>query len=573
MKNKLTLSLIILLLAVSYGCKNDLGKISEEPLIETTKVVAIKTYNPYALESMREALSRLIMKDVQLLANNKQKYAHGTMTSTTSTSPLAINKSLTKKESVILVEKGLNTTHYYIKFMPRNEADMSKLKLDSNLILYPFPLHTAVTKYSGSYRDPSVAKGIPTYQYTSVPIGYVLPNVPYEKLADLYLPNEQERNSLITIKGADGSSYTVTVASLVNESLCEGGEGGGPPGGPIEEEQVEDDCEYGGGGPSTGTGAPAGEWRPSGRITMYDDSLGVIGVEGIKVRARRWFTTYTGITDANGDYHVDGTYTRKANYWLDFERYDFSVNDHHGGPREIGDEKRQGSWDLDLTGYDKFCATIFRAAFHYYYKDIQGLRRPPQNSFWATQLKIAAFDWYEISDKGDMWAGRNLLLGSLIHIYKPQRPSHEVYATTIHELAHAVHWDMSSAVAPPFLTYYGMTAKNVCEAWAVGVQTLLTRMEYPNYKGRLDGLNSVYKNLVIDLIDTPADISYYQSNIFNNYGFGAPEDQVEGYTIIQIQEALKDKTSFDQWKNNLTYLYNNATENNLDALFTAWYNY
>lgn len=295
---------------------------------------------------------------------------------------------------------------------------------------------------------------------------------------------------------------------------------------------------------------------------MNDDSLGIIGVEGIKVRARRWFTTYTGITDANGYYHVDGTYTRPANYWLDFERYDFSVNDHHGGPREISGPKMQQAWNVEFTGYDKFCATIFRAAHHYYYRDIQGLRRPPQNSFWGTQLKIAAFDWYENSDNGDMWAGRNLLLGSLIHIYHPQNGSMRVYATTIHELAHAVHWDMSSAVAPPFLTVYGQTDLRVCETWTTGVMWYLTKMAYPNYFGRPNE-SSDYTNLVMDLIDNPG-------NEFSGYGTFSPTDKVQDYNMIQIQEALRNAKTMNEWKNNLIYNYENNTEQYVSELFDYW---
>ena len=246
---------------------------------------------------------------------------------------------------------------------------------------------------------------------------------------------------------------------------------------------------------------------------------------------------------------------------MNFERYDFSVNDHHGGPREIGNIKKQAPWDLDLTGYNRFCATIFRAAFHYYHKDIQGLRRPPQNSFWATQVKIAAFDWYEISDNGDMWAGRNLLLGSLIHIYKPQRPSNEVYATTIHELAHAVHWDMSTQIAGPFYTNYGRTTTRICEAWTRGVQWVLTKMEYPSYFGG-DNYGD-YTNIVVDMIDSESDAIY-------NNGKSGSLDQVEGYNIVQIQNALKDSYTSEQWKTKLFNSTTNGTAQHVEALFTNW---
>jgi hypothetical protein len=406
-----------------------------------------------------------------------------------------------------------------------------------------------------------VPAGVPTYQYASVSVNYVLPNVPYVKLADLYLPNEQEPNSLIIIKGSENSSYIVTVASLVNESECGSGEegGGGPPGGggPIEEEVVdEDDCYYGGGGPSTGTGAPAGEWRPSGRMTMNDDVLGTIGVEGIKVRARRWFTTYTGITDANGYYHVDGTYTRPANYWLDFERYDFSVNDHSGGPKEISGPKVEVPWNVDFTGYDKFCATIFRAAHHYYYRDIQGLRRPPQNSFWNTQMKLGAFN-ESGGDLGDHSSWRRMFgLGEQIHIYGPNRSSMEIYSTAIHELAHAVHWDLSAVD-------YERCDNIVGESWPRGVEWVLTKMIYPAYRGREN--SAVYTNVVMDMIDSSGQEHY-------NYGTFAPIDQVNGYSIIQIQNALVDSPTFDWWEFHIYFSDNNPTKSHLNDLFNYWKN-
>lgn len=192
------------------------------------------------------------------------------------------------------------------------------------------------------------------------------------------------------------------------------------------------------------------------------------------------------------------------------------------------------------------------------------MRRPPQNSFWATQLKIAAFDWYETTDNGNMWAGRDLLLGSLIHIYRPQQGSMNIYATTIHELAHAVHWDMSSQVLPPFLTVFGQTDLNVCESWAVGVQWFLTRMEYPNYEGRPN--DTIYTNLIMDLVDNSSNESFTR-------GVQAPTDLVENYTMPQIEEALRNKKTFNQWKDSLTDKYENPTENQLHLIFDFWANF
>ena len=88
---------------------------------------------------MQRALSNLMMKDVQLLANNKQKFLHGTMAVSTSSEALSITKDLTRNESLAIAKNSIVATHYYIKFMPANEKDYSKLKVDSNLMILSIP--------------------------------------------------------------------------------------------------------------------------------------------------------------------------------------------------------------------------------------------------------------------------------------------------------------------------------------------------------------------------------------------------------------------------------------------------
>lgn len=566
---------IIGLVVLYFGCTKDTVPTVSNPQATITTETTINPKNPYSLSNMRKAMASLLLKDIQLMANNKQQFAQGKVSFAAGTAQLAITKTLTAKESVTLVNKEMMATHYYIKFTPRNDADYAKLKVDSNLVIYPFPLDRATNPYNGSYRDPSVPAGVPTYQYAAVPVSYVLPAVPYVKLAELYLPDERNAKNVVTLKGANNSAYSVSARALANESIC-GTVQDEDPNPPGQSDQPQDDCEPGIG--SGGTGSDPyrnGEnWRPHGRLTVNDEVLGqTIGVEGIKVRARRWFTTYTGISDADGYYKVDGWYTRPANYWLDFERYDFSVNDHGGGPQEVNGPKIEDAWNVDFTDYDRFCATIFRAAFHYYYKDIQGLRRPPLNSFWATQVKIGAF---EGTHQNNTSLGRTFLFGELIKIYtnpNENQSSADLYATTIHELAHAVHWQMyvPGMGGGTIVSTYDSVEDRICESWSRGVQWALTKMVYPDYVG--GGTNSTYTNIIIDMLDTSSEISYYDGTPYTNCGFGAPRDQVEGYTIVQIENSLIGQSDWTGWKNNIKNLYNNETENNLDALFDAWYYY
>ncbi len=136
------------------------------------------------------------------------------------------------------------------------------------------------------------------------------------------------------------------------------------------------------------------KWIPAGTIKLWNDNFSSYRpLEGVKVRARRWFTTYTGITNSSGYYSCKGRFRRKANYSIIWERYDFEIRKSWLGRAKYNGPKKRGDWNLNIRyGVQEFYATIFKASHHYYYKNIKNLRRPPQNSFWNTQLKIRAYN-------------------------------------------------------------------------------------------------------------------------------------------------------------------------------------
>ncbi|MCY4561152.1 MAG: hypothetical protein OXC03_02335, partial [Flavobacteriaceae bacterium] len=47
-------------------------------------------------------------------------------------------------------------------------------------------------------------------------------------------------------------------------------------------------------------------------------------------------------------------------------------------------------------------------------------------------------------------------------------------------------------------------------------------------------------------------------------------EYVVGYTISQIEAALKGKRTWTSWRDNIKAKYNNATEHHLDPLFQLW---
>ena len=477
----LTLTLIGLLI---YSCQNDdffdesQGNQNELSIFNDI-VLGKKLENPYSVTNMKKALTNL---------------KHHQKRSVKSMDNFNIN---------------VETTHLYVKFIPKDEEDLSILKKDSTLILYSYPLDYEILEGTGYYRDPEVPEGQPTYQYCAIKVNKVLPQeVESEILEELFIP---EKDSDTASKNRKAQFSSQNIYALVDESLK------------ITNNLKESEN-------NSKLFARSSEWRPAGTIRVWDENIGTttttirvfshweyydcdqeeieyiiglapikkcrqavyryenvvidgsyVGVEGVKVRARRWFTTHRGIANSSGYYSCDGTFKRPANYSIDWERYDFALRDGwlngatYNGPKKIGD------WNLNLRD-DKqaYYATIFRAAHHYYYKDIKGLRRPPKNSFWHTQLKIRAY-LENVSDEGSLgthnsgW--RAFGLHSPIKIYTYKRQARDTYITTIHELTHASHWEMDRNL-------FRDTDTKVKESWARGVQWELGRMTYPNYLGR-----------------------------------------------------------------------------------------
>lgn len=330
---------------IMYSCQKDdeINPQAVEQQAQTEGLIKLgeKLENPYSVENMQKALGNLKSSKVSA-----------------------------KSSSVNDIE--ITTTHLYLRFKPKNEDELNILKADSTFVLYDYPLDYEITENGYFYKDPEVTGDQPTYQYCAVPVDKKLPDaVEYELLANLFIPDEDSDDDTENKKGS--KSYAIDLVDvLVDEAL-----------------KITNNLSDTNSQEKSNLFSRRSKWRPAGTIKVWDDNIGTsgnyIGVQGVQVRARRWLTTHRGIADSDGDYSCDGRFRRDANYSIDWERYDFALQDGWLNGATYNGPKKRGNWNLDLnSGKQKYYATIFRAAYHYYYKDIRGLRRPPQNSFWKT---------------------------------------------------------------------------------------------------------------------------------------------------------------------------------------------
>lgn len=435
----------------------------------------------------------------------------------------------------------IETSHLYVKIYPKDFAEEELIKKDTTQNFFDYPLDYEFTDEIGHQVGTGNPELVSAY-YVAVPANYKFPEgIKKEILEELYIPEQDpyfediEETGLVSQKGINSKedllgNLIMTAFKLTNN-----------------ENQLNVESKISG---KSAWWIFGSKWRPTGRITMFDNSLNKeVPVEGAQILIRQWFTVDSGITDANG-YFSTGTVRGRAQYVIQWERNHYDIRNGWFGQAETkGPSRKNEPWYYVVNGEQNVqFAMIHRATHHYYYKDIKGLRRPPLNGEMpVSRLKIAAINSYNSDSNGDYsyWRGAAGIL-PMIRIYK-RNLSREYYGTVIHELAHASHWKMA------WWTFQSVDEK-VKESWARGVQWELTRMVYPTY---INNYSKIYTGVVQDMIDNDNSIA----------------DKVSGYTIRQIENSLMYQKTWNDWKNKIKQDYENPTENNLDALFDYWNNF
>ena len=509
-----------------------------------------KLENPYSLKNMRKALKEL--------------------------------KQAGFKSSVNMAEQDLQPTHLYVKFIPKNEEELDLLKVDTTLILYDYPLDYEIEEGGSYYRDPAVPEGQPTYQYAAVEVDKTLPKgVAYEILDEAFMLDEDE----IADSPQRKSSPTSDIDWLALETKAYEITGN------LEEEDSLQTKGF-----FSRLFKRGNKWHPAGRIRVYDHvTHSYVGVSGVKVRARAFLKTRYGYTDNNGNYRFAGTFRGKANYDIKWDRHHFSIRSAFLVQAIFNGPKRKGDWSVDL-GYrnsigvkdkQQYFALIHQAALDYYYGGRFGLSSPPRNNTLKPQIKILAYQTDRKKSHVEPYF-RTLGILPTIYIRKWGLSSDRIYGVTIHELAHMAHWDMDrnafrSLALKAYIISKNKSCQAVIESWATGVEWALTTYRYrnkyriPSYKYRynlqykkLAGYTEnqedlIYTSIIVDLMDN--------ENQRYRWGIKYPMDRVSGYTIKQIENALRGARSWNQFRDRVKNINPSNHDNaQIDELFANWYN-
>lgn len=357
----------------------------------------------------------------------------------------------------------IRTTHFYVKFKPESEEELRSIKDSySEFDIYEYPLDYEISGRV-SYHDPEIPDSLPPYQYaaidslswTTIPVPQ---NVEFEILERLFIPDEDIDDSNINVLSCETTIYNDAIEALVNRSLLLTGN--------LDEEDVTEN----------GMMSSNGTWYPSGRITAYDDIVdGQIPLEGVKVRARRWFTTRTATTDANGYFTFTKGFKNKVNYSIVWEGPKWDIRDGLFGQAYYHGPKKQGEWNLGITDDGKKSiryAAIHRAVYRVKKGNTYGISRI--NDSFTTKIAYIHNSFDNISGMYWLDAGCDVLPDILIFGKNKDgslRTVHQIISTTFHELGHASHFTN----AP--LTYATVDMPYI-ESWASFVGYYLSLKEY-----------------------------------------------------------------------------------------------
>lgn len=476
----------------------------ETPTVEGCTVLGDRIEIPYTTGNMRRAMAAL-------RAGNKAAAAGG------------------------MTEDDIATTHLYLRFAPRDSADVMALETDTTIMFSDVPMDRKIAAAGDYYHDPSLPDSVPTYQYCAVRVGQRLPDVPHEALAELFLM--EETNVYDDAETENGNKAADPLwEALEAEAYAQVG----------LSEYMEDDDE-----PTAGNKA---KWRPGGKLSYEDSHKGVIPMEGVPIRYHKIVVVHQCCTDAEGNFNF-GRRRGNVSYYAKWQRDDFHIR---GIGKAVtvaktwlsGRGRRRVDFVIrpDRSEAWKY-ASVFRAAHYYYYKHAElGLSRPGDRNL------VIRLSYKEPSKLGVFISPHFPGTSEIKIYYHNLSSSYEFFRTTIHEIGHSAHfnWDKIR-----FL----QTSKKVKESWARGVDNLVSNAIYNQFRSDYD---NTYTGIVMDLIDTVQSIG--------NGHLPKSRETVSGITPSEIEFSLRGATTWTRWRNNLKHKTSNGRrqQEQIDKLFEAW---
>lgn len=496
------------------------------------------------------------------------------------------------------------STHYYVRFLPKDNHEYTLLL--KNVLFFPFPLDRKIVEGGSFYRDPDPANEGKqfSWQYSIVPVQQALPDVQYEILDELRMPENTEMAP---------REMNYDSGAVFEQKSAAGGRG------------------------DNGTTDPGPSGPPQSNkvvVRVWDNVINqYIPLQGLAVNvintALGQCLTY-GVTDATGTAIMNRYYTVTKDiyyniFWSDGKESKWFMTDVNNNQLFYNVKALVGITYIDIKSSstnvvnEQQLGTIHRAAYRTYYKTNSNLLRPNHED--ATQIGFR--DEYS-PDYAGKFCGYDYERASVyIEImgrdaWGQPNSTFDIFGAMVHELAHLNH-SLYSA--------YTRSDRMISESWARVVEKYLTVFEYSPYDYKLFRIRSLpyiwgppgplgqptmkdfiipnnlncqkwpfiidyntttpgykkmlaYSPIFIDLIDDENQKDYYHGVAINNNWQNVndrmykeyPDDQVKNFTIGELQNLLKTTKTLEDLQigvKRLSNLHGNSTSA-IDNLFKKY---
>lgn len=413
-----------------------------------------------------------------------------------------------KSQGVISNNYDIIPNALYVRYLPKDEAELNTLKMDENLLLSEDPLQENDNSVETGHDDIIRQNQLP-FQYTTCGVGGIKPGIEVDILDTLFL------------------NFPTTI--ITQDDWVK-----------IEKEIMISTGVIGPNDPEFNAIPFCDDWFPSGSIRIWDDALSTnLPLKKLKVRIIKWYSMAEVYTNDSGVFTSPWYFCGKVRYTVRFEHNLWDIRDGYFLQADFASSMMRTPFNHIIKKTDEKhvgWGSMHRALVRYYFEDVAGLRRPHLSL--GGKLKASY-----MHDSGTGSAYVMGLEGSyLSHVYVYGKDSdgivrvtQRIYATTIHELAHIAHSNQMGNVS------FWQVSNLLVESWARACQWKITELEYGNspigVPGSIQGwsfLSSAgktnnYSPLFIDFED-----NFNQ----NSTDSSLPNDVVSGYTLSLIQSNV-----------------------------------
>lgn len=528
-----------------------------------------------------------------------------------------------------LPPRVITSNQVYVRFLPQDSTEYLAVK-SIGVDLFDYPLDYEIYEGGANYHDPSLADDQMTWQYCSVPVNTIFPNVFYEVLDSCYVPQpsgglelENLENPTSTKSGLNGA---FDFERALEKLACQ-----------IANPSLE--------GPNANIGNQLNSINPaypSGYIRLWNDQNESLPVKKIKVTARYFIKSCTVFTDENGYYTMNKQFSQSPTYSIQMaNQIGFEIFD---SPLALtpysyvfGEFSNLGYTALITQSNPAWTAACVNyCTYDFFQRCINENRPTPHNdlrinikSYLATQgsgapmLKHLGYQNISGYSVNEIWTAfmhelgtipTTLFLPLLRYLLLPDivilsNSSFSQIATTVyHELSHAVHYKTSGQSVWIPLIYdtlrnsipndngYGDgtlndNAQNItelAESWAFANERLFQYQNgwNPNagYGWWFSDTIDAFYELITKGILTTTQVSYCLSptvysveDLYSRLCISYPGKKEKITAIFADHHALayqsvwkiKNSTSNDVYMYNLTYFGSETFSNNSTAIVAA----